>query len=441
MRRKKVKRKVARRLLYILPILMVVAIGGFFYIRQRWESYKEEINQSITQGSETVTEVLDEPTAPEEPVDILIVGRDSRAELQDKGPGRSDVIMLLRLDPKSMKGYLISILRDTRVEIPGYGVNKINAAFAWGGEKLLIQVVQDFLGLPIHHYVIVDFEGFRKLVDALGGVDVVVDQPLIDELSGANFPVGEYHLDGEQALAFVRSRSYDTADKERIYHQQYLLRQMVDQHLTAANLAKIPEFFELLKEYTRTDLDIDTILGYSLLIRQSDPRENLIMATIPTRPEFDEQNQIWYEVPLTEEIEVMIQNILEGETPVRYGAEYDDLGTTPEVMEVNKEYNVRVKVTNTGYEAWHNYGIITNLSYHWYEHETGKEVIYDGKRAFLPVKDLEPGESTTYELTVVAPSVPGTYLLRYDLVKEGVVWFSIKGNPTLDRVIEVKEQT
>lgn len=420
---------------------MVVAIGGFFYIQQRWEGYKEEINQSITQGSETVTEVLDEPTAPEEPVNILIVGKDSREELQDSGPGRADAIMLLRLDPKSMKGYLISILRDTKVEIPGYGVNKINAAFAWGGEKLLIQVVQDFLGLPIHHYVTVDFEGFKKLVDVLGGVDVVINQPLIDELAGANFPVGEYHLDGEQALAFVRSRSYITADKERIYHQQYLLRQLVDQHLTAANLAKIPEFFELLKEYTRTDLDIDTILGYSLLIRQSDPRENLIMATIPTTPKFDEEKQIWYEIPRKDEIEVMIKNILEGETPVKYGAEYDDLGTTPEVMEVNKEYNVRVKVTNTGYETWRNYGIITNLSYHWYEHETGKVYMYhDGKRAFLPVKDLEPGESTTYELTVVAPSAPGTYLLQYDLVLEGVLWFSREGNPTLDRVIEVKEE-
>ncbi|GFP26404.1 hypothetical protein HKBW3S25_01897, partial [Candidatus Hakubella thermalkaliphila] len=173
---------------------------------QRWEGYKEEINQHITQGSETVIEVLDEPPAPEEPLNILIVGKDARPELQDGGPGRADAIMLLRLDPRLMKGYLISVLRDTRVEIPGYGAHNINAALAWGGEELLIQVVQDFLGLPIHHYVTVDFEGFKKLVDVLGGVDVVVNQPLIDELSGANFPVGEHHLDGEQALAFVRSR-------------------------------------------------------------------------------------------------------------------------------------------------------------------------------------------------------------------------------------------
>ena len=429
-----------RKLLYILPILMVVAIGGFFYVRQRWEAYKQEINQSITQGSETVTEVLDEPQAPEEPLNILIVGKDSRAELQDKGPGRSDVIMLLRLDPQAMKSYLISILRDTRVEIPGYGVHKINAAIAWGGEKLLIQVVQDFLELPIHHYVIVDFEGFKKLIDALGGVDVVMNQPLIDELSGANFPVGEYRLDGEQALAFVRSRAYATADKERVRHQQDFLRQMIGQHLTPVNLAKIPEFFALLKEYTRTDLDIDTILRYSLLTRQADPRKNFIMATIPTTSKFDEENQIWYEIPRKDEIEVMIRNILEGKTPVRYGAEYDDLGTTPEVMEVNKEYPVKIKATNTGYETWRNYGIITNLSYRWYEHETGKVVIRDGERAFLPVEDLEPGQSITYELTVVAPSAPGIYLLQYDLVLEGVLWFSWEGNPTLDRVIEVKEE-
>ncbi|MBT9169675.1 MAG: putative transcriptional regulator YvhJ [Actinobacteria bacterium] len=442
MRRRKARPKAARRILYILPILIVVVIGSFFYIWQRWEGYKEEINQHITQGSETVIEVLDEPPAPEEPLNILIVGKDARPELQDGGPGHADAIMLLRLDPRLMKGYLISVLRDTRVEIPGYGAHKINAALAWGGEELLIQVVQDFLGLPIHHYVTVDFEGFKKLVDVLGGVDVVVNQPLIDELSGANFPVGEHHLDGEQALAFVRSRSYITADKERVYQQQYFLRQLVDQHLTVANLAKIPEFFELLKEYIRTDLDIDTILRYSLPIRQSDPRENLIMATIPTTPKFDEENQIWYEIPRKDEIEVMIQNILEGKTPVKYGAEYDDLGTTPEVMEVNKEYNVKVKVTNTGYETWRNYGIITNLSYHWYEYETGKVVMYhDGKRAFLPVEDLKPGESVTYELTVVAPSAPGSYLLQYDLVLEGVVWFSRAGNPTLDRVIEVKEQT
>jgi LCP family protein required for cell wall assembly len=163
--------------------------------------------------------VLDRGAGPV--VNYLLVGSDSREGADPDAPDagaiggvgdaagqRSDTIMVLRYDTASGAVSLLSLPRDLWVEIPGYRHERINSAFARGPE-VLVRTVQTALGLPVHHYLEVDFFGFKDLVDAVGGVEVCVDTPVRDTNSGLNLPEAGCHvLDGVQALAYTRSRYY-----------------------------------------------------------------------------------------------------------------------------------------------------------------------------------------------------------------------------------------
>ncbi|MCX6384826.1 MAG: LCP family protein, partial [Actinobacteria bacterium] len=235
---------------------LAAAGGGVFY----W--YINRANKTMnSMTSSEIENILTPVKSIEEPVSILVLGRDSRDPTNDSG--RADTIMLLYLDPGQKQATLLSIPRDTLVDIAGYGQDKINAAYAFGGEELMIKTVSNFLNAKINHFVTIDFDGFVKLIDTLGGVDITIERPLIDPKTGANFSAGNHHLTGEQALAYSRSRSTELADIGRIQRQQYLFKGLVDQKLNAQYLGKIPDYFNILVENTKTDLDLLTILRYA----------------------------------------------------------------------------------------------------------------------------------------------------------------------------------
>ena len=151
-----------------------------------------------------------------EPENILILGSDKRANLPGD-PGRSDTTMLLRLDPDRNAIALMSIPRDLKVEIPGYGTDKFNAAYTYGGPKLTLRVVKELTGLPINHVVNVDFLGFVRAVDAINCVYVDVDRRYYhsnaessEEYSEINIKPGYQLLCGKKALQYVRYRHTDT---------------------------------------------------------------------------------------------------------------------------------------------------------------------------------------------------------------------------------------
>lgn len=163
----------------------------------------------------------------------LLVGSDSRADLTpqqqaelatggDLGNGRTDTILVVHI-PALGSGApttLVSIPRDSYVEIPGYGKDKINAAFAEGGAPLLAKTVEQATGLHLDHYAEVGFDGFAVLVDALGGVEMCPADPINDPLAGIDLPAGCQTLDGRTALGFVRSRATPRADLDRMVHQR-----------------------------------------------------------------------------------------------------------------------------------------------------------------------------------------------------------------------------
>jgi polyisoprenyl-teichoic acid--peptidoglycan teichoic acid transferase len=203
-----------------------------------------------------------------EPENILIIGSDKRAS-EPGDPGRSDTTILLRLDPDRNAIALMSIPRDLKVEIPGYGVDKFNAAFTYGGPKLTLQVVKNLTGLPINHVVNVDYLGFVRAVDAIDCVYVDVDRRYYhsnvgvapsEEYSEINVQPGYQLLCGKKALQYVRYRHTDT-DLVRAARQQDFLSDARQRVPVSKLVLGQNDLIEIFTEYTTSDIsDTETML-------------------------------------------------------------------------------------------------------------------------------------------------------------------------------------
>ena len=170
----------------------------------------------------------------------LLVGSDSRQHLTpeqqaelttggDIGNGRTDTILLVHVPGfgSSTPTTMVSIPRDSYVPIPGYGSDKINAAFALGGAPLLAQTVEQATGMRLDHYAEIAFDGFAVLVDAVGGVTMCPTEPISDPLAGIDLPAGCQKLDGRNALGYVRTRATPRADLDRMTNQRQFMSAML----------------------------------------------------------------------------------------------------------------------------------------------------------------------------------------------------------------------
>jgi len=202
------------------------------------------------------------------PENILILGSDKRANLSED-PGRSDTTILLRLDPDRNAIAVMSIPRDLKVEIPGYGTEKFNAAYTYGGPKLTLQVVKELTGLPINHVVNVDFLGFVRAVDAIGCVYTDVDRryyhsnvgvPASEQYSEINVKPGYQLLCGKKALEYVRYRHTDT-DIVRSARQQDFLSAARQRVPVKDLLLGRNKLLDIFTEYTTSDInDVSTMI-------------------------------------------------------------------------------------------------------------------------------------------------------------------------------------
>jgi LCP family protein required for cell wall assembly len=227
----------------------------------------------------------------QERVNILLLGLDTRVP----GDSRSDTMILVSVDPAAKTATLISIPRDLWITIPGFGENRINAAYqfgetnkvAGGGPGLAMQTVEQNFGVPVHYFAQVDFEGFRGIVDALGGVTVDVQRPLIDNEypseTGSAYqriyiPMGLQHMDGRTALQYVRSRHADS-DLGRNERQQGMLLALREQGTQISVLGKIDAVLGQLKGAVRTDLSF-TQVGSLAKLAQGIPRDKVQQLSI-----------------------------------------------------------------------------------------------------------------------------------------------------------------
>jgi LCP family protein required for cell wall assembly len=205
-----------------------------------------------------------------ERVNILLMGGDERG-LRKGEVARSDSMMVASFDPVTKKAHLFSILRDTYVDIPGYKNNRINTAITLGGPNLAMKTVGNLLGLDIQYYVYVDFQGFIKLVDAIGGVDFYVEKDMhyTDAADGHVYDIdlkkGQQHLDGEHALQYVRFRHDAMSDFTRTERQRAFLKAVADKLKNGWNLMKLPEILNKVNPYIETNLSANDMLKLASL--------------------------------------------------------------------------------------------------------------------------------------------------------------------------------
>jgi LCP family protein required for cell wall assembly len=244
-------------------LLLIGATAGALFV----------VTESLGNNVTRVPDVFRDLDATARPVDspaltFLLVGSDARAGAPttgdaaapgaDAGPERSDVLMLARVDPARTGASVVSIPRDSWVDIPGRGQNKINAAYAFGGPSLLIRTVEQLTGVRIDHFAVIDFAGFQSMVDAVGGIDVRVAEAT--ENDGVRFREGLNHLDGAAALAYVRQRyGLPRGDIDRAQRQQNVLRALLDKAASDGMLTDPVQLYRLLDAVSRSVSVDDTL--------------------------------------------------------------------------------------------------------------------------------------------------------------------------------------
>jgi LCP family protein required for cell wall assembly len=251
--------RVLRRVLIsvgILGLVLAVVIGGgLWYLNDRWGGNIDRISDAFAGLDENSRPAPATPavSAPEAPVTFLLVGSDTRGHTADgENPdGRSDAIMIARFSADRGHAQLISIPRDSWVEIPGRGMNKINASYAFGGPSLLIQTVENLTQVRIDHYVTIDFDGIIQVTDDLGGVDVVVAEETTN--GPYTFAAGVNHLDGAQARWYLGQRyGLPGGDFDRVRRQQQYLKAMFGQLFSADTFTDVGRLDDAMIAVTRS---------------------------------------------------------------------------------------------------------------------------------------------------------------------------------------------
>lgn len=190
---------------------------------------------------------------------VLMLGCDMR---EGEKSGRSDTIMMAFVNLEKGAVNLLSIPRDTRVQLAeGKGTTKINHAYAYGGQPLTRKTIENFLDLEIDRYVQVDFNGFAAIIDALGGVEYNVEQRMYKPEESIDLQPGLQKLDGKQALAYVRWRGTATADIGRVERQQKFLNAVLDQVMSSGTIFKLPKLMTEINKSINTDFTMNELLA------------------------------------------------------------------------------------------------------------------------------------------------------------------------------------
>jgi LCP family protein required for cell wall assembly len=209
---------------------------------------------------------------PDRYINIILLGSDKR---EDQGTWRTDTMIVVSVDTERSVVRLLSIPRDLWVNIPGHGFNRINTADLWGelteagkGPEVVKETVYQNLGIPIHYFVRVDFDGFIKIIDAIGGLDIDVECPLTD----IELEPGIRHMDGELALLYARSR-ITTNDFDRSRRQRKLLMALWEQGLSRDIIPRLPQLWVAMADTIETDLPLEQVINLARLGLQLKPNQ------------------------------------------------------------------------------------------------------------------------------------------------------------------------
>lgn len=248
-KQKKVKWK---RMLLLSLGMVVFATGIFSYNIYRTVANSAQAMYKPLEGDLSKNASIDVQT----PISILLMGVDERPG----DVGRSDTMVVLTVNPVTEKTTMVSIPRDTKAYIPMKDrYNKINAAYAYGGVEGAVETVEQFLDIPIHYYVKINMEGFRDIVDAVGGIDI--DNSFAFTLEGVYITEGKQHVDGETALQYARMRKEDPrGDFGRQQRQREVIEQVIKEGVSLRSLGNASNIMKALEKNIETNLTLDQIL-------------------------------------------------------------------------------------------------------------------------------------------------------------------------------------
>ena len=283
------KRKIVAITIFLLMIMSIVAAISF-----------EDDSSATTDSSNGVMEkakqVLSLP--PPGKINILLLGINQRKN----DIGRSNVTCVVTVDTDTKNISMLWIPRDSRVAIPGYGWNKIGHAYAYGGHQLSEQTVANLLGVPIDYYVAINMDGFKKVIDALGGVDISVEKRMyyydpydegeVDNDGLIDLRPGMQHMDGNVALQYVRFRHDEMGDIGRIERQQKFARALLADVITPSVIPKVPNVIKEANNVFKTDLPVSEMLNIATMMSHV-YREGLTTEMVAGKPVYIDDLSYW----------------------------------------------------------------------------------------------------------------------------------------------------
>ncbi len=307
-------KKVAIALLIVLVLLVAgAAVATAMYINN--------INDTL-KGNKTEEELaaIDQQLTASKtfnaPFYVMLIGSDARVDDESMGQ-RSDTNIVARVDPTTNKVTLVSIPRDTMISLDGVGRTKFNATYYYDGAAGVIREAKKLTGVDIAHYAEVDFDGLIALVNAVGGVDVYVDERIEDEDAGdIIIEEGEQHLDGAAALVFARSRAYADGDFTRVSNQRKLIQAIVNKVMSMP-INDLPRVIQAGAQCVSTDLTVQDLLDIALQMRENEGGMTIYSATIPAG--VDMIDEISYVIADTAGTKEMMRIVDEGGDPAEAG--------------------------------------------------------------------------------------------------------------------------
>lgn len=308
-------------LILFVAFSMIISTVMYFY-------FKKDVDEAVESSETSAADDFEnlDVSSYKDRVNVLLMGVDT-LENTDTGTGtRTDTIMVMSVDPVSKTGFILSLPRDTRVQITDRdGYDKINHAHSYGGTELAISTIKGFLNIPIHHYVKVDYRALFKTVDDLGGIEVDVSRDMKYRDTASVPPLdidlkkGVQILNGEQSMGFLRFRKgYPNQDLGRIQAQQAFMDALIKKVASPASIINIPNYLDTMSKYIQTDMTMKDML---IIAKQalSIDINRIEKKTVPG--EADMIDGISYYEPDAQQLQEMLDYLLSGAYPVPEPAE------------------------------------------------------------------------------------------------------------------------
>ena len=438
-RSKRRKKGRGRALRGVLISLLVVLLGAGVAVALYLKDIDNRLNPDGA-VSDSIRQQL-EAVEPQQPFYMLLLGVDkSEGRSEDWGSDtsnfRADTIILTRVDPPAQKVALVSIPRDTLVDMGENGERKINDAYSIGGAAYMTEVVSDFANVKISHYAEVDFEQLTSIVDTIGGIEVTLPVAVQDDYAQIDLPEGTQTLNGEQALGLCRARhaydDYGGGDFYRAANQRMVIGAIVKKVLQLDLISMATTVSELANSVT-TDFSALDIIGLVGQFRGLDADKDIYSGQTPTVSEYI--NSIWYEIPDEAAWQEMLERVDAGESPysdasqdftagvagsIGGGTNISDADGSEDGSTVEPSYTGSVSVLNAAGVAGLASETAETLSAAGFEAEAGNASDYvEATRIYYNDDSLASALGVAQTLGVPEASVSqndGSYTTTYDVI-------------------------